>query len=112
MEIIVGEGVESVKRQLWSGEGQVTGVSLEVVLFDSFLGKNLPPSLSVPLQSMATEIWFIKQSPAPRQPQLRRTHTRCSQETGARLSLTLSEPPSTPFSPPCLSTPFWVQVGK
>lgn len=39
---------------------------MQVVLFNSFLGKNLP--VSVPLQSVAREMRFIKQSSASASP--------------------------------------------
>lgn len=87
----------------------------KVVLFDSFLGKTLPPSLSVPLQSMAREIWFIKQSSASASPgYVVQTHTRTLfPETRAR-RLSSTRRPCFAFSP-CLSTPSgsrWVRGKK
>lgn len=86
---------------------------LEVVLFNSFWVKNLPPSLPVPLQEYGQRDMVYQAVFSLPPTQLRRTHTRCSQRTRPASSSLGDVPPSPhPLLPRVSSTRFWVQVGK
>lgn len=78
--------------------------ALKVVLFDSFLGKNLP--VSVPLQSVAREMRFIKQSSASASPYFV-VHAHTVPETKGPPPPARSPNPSPPPPFPLLSVPLY-----